>query len=172
MAHRKDSLVIRSRVEDATQAKSKELFLNVLEKVHAVRVAAKLTGIHYATLYRWRSADLDFAEAWDHAIAYSSEALESAAYLKLAEIYTDKRRKLDMPAERLTEFLLSGMMPAKYKQRNSFDVDITQLQITIDWTTIPDDIVKQFNANQLTLQDVYDWSLQHQETKEHHSSED
>lgn len=157
------SLVIRSRIEDATRDRTKEIFINILEKVHTVMVAAKLVGVNKVTLYRWRNEDPDFAEKWDNAIEYSSDALESATYLKLAEMYNDKRRRISMPEARLTEFMLSGMKPEKYRQAHSLEV--TQLNFTIDWSKVPDEMLAKYNAGLFTLQDVYDWSIQSQEQK-------
>lgn len=169
MAHRKDSLVIRLRVEDRKQVQ-KDMFITILENVHTVTVAARLAGLAVDTIYRWRKEDTNFAAKWDQAITFSAEILETAVYHKLAKELTNPKA-LSMPTERLAEFMLTGMKPDKYK-RAGIDIEINQLNITIDWSKIPDDIVKQFNANQLTLQDVYDWQIQHQEQKEPNTSED
>lgn len=170
MAHRPDSLVILKRVEDRTNVQ-KDMFITILENVHTVSVAIRLSGLSKDTVYRWRREDENFAERWEDAITFSGEILETAVYHKLAKEVTSNK-PLSMPTERLAEFMLAGMKPDKYKQRSSIDIDVTQLNITIDWTTIPDEIVSKFNANQLTLQDVYDWSLQHQKQKEPTPSED
>lgn len=168
------SLIIRSRIEAATQETQKRIFLNILEKVHAVRVAAKLADIHHGTLYRWRKEDAQFAEDWDHAIAYSSEALESGAYLKLAKELTSEKA-LSMPAARLTEFFLAGMMPDKYKQRginNEVNITNQQLNISIDWASVPDDMLAKYNEKELTLQDIYDWQIQSKERQGSDTSAD
>lgn len=157
------SLVIYSRVEEATRNETKRIFINTLEKVHTVRVAAKIVGINPVTLYEWKKKDPQFSEDWDNAVLYSSDALESALYLKLAQAYNDQRRRISMPEARLTEFMLSGMKPEKYRQAHSLEV--TQLNFTIDWSKVPDEMLAKYNAGLFTLQDVYDWSIQSQEQK-------
>jgi hypothetical protein len=173
MAHRPDSLVIRNRVEDRT-AVQKEMFINILENVHTVSVAAKLAGLSRDTVYRWRKEDEEFSAKWDNAIEFSTEMLETAAYHKIAAELSDKRAKLSMPTARLTEFMLSGMKPDKYKQRGtSVSVDNRQMAITIDWSSLPEEIVTQFNQNLITLQDVYEYiALQSERSKSTPASQD
>jgi hypothetical protein len=159
MAHRPDSLVIRNRVELKNDVQ-KEMFLSILEKVHTVRVAIKISGLSNYLVYGWRNEDAAFRNAWDEAIAYSAEALESAAYLKLVDVYSDKRRKISAPEERLTEFLLSGMKPDKYKQRGiEIDNSTNVSNLTIDWATVPQAIFDAFQRNEITLEDVYQQTL-------------
>jgi hypothetical protein len=159
MAHRPDSLVIRNRVELKNDVQ-KEMFLNILEKVHTVRVAIKISGLSNYLVYGWRNEDAAFKAAWDEAIAYSADALESAAYLKLADVYSDRRRKLSAPEERLTEFMLSGMKPDKYKQRGiEIDNSVNMANLTIDWSQVPDSIFEAFKRQEITLEDVYQQTL-------------
>ena len=160
--YRKDSLVIRIRDEDRTNVQ-KDMFITILERVHTVSVAIRLTGLSRDTVYRWRREDENFAQRWNDAIEFSIEILETAVYHKLAKELTNPKA-LSMPAERLAEFLLTGMKPDKYKQANRVDVEINQLNVTIDWKKIPDDMLVQYRANQITLQDIYEyWSLQPKE---------
>lgn len=148
--YRSDSLVIRNKV-DARISAQKEMFLNILERVYNVSVAIKVSGLSRDSVYRWKREDKDFSDKWDHAIEIASGSLESAAYLKLAKVYTDDRKRLSMPEERLTEFLLTGMYPDKYRQK----VTEPDIQITINWAIIPDDVLTAFNNGKLTLDDVY-----------------
>lgn len=155
MAHRPDSLVIRNRVELKNDVR-KEMFLNILEKVHTVRVAIRISGLSNYLVYGWRKEDEAFRDAWDEAVAYSIEALESAAYLKLADVYNDRRRKLSAPEERLTEFMLMGMKPDKYKQRGiEIENNNSVTNLTVDWASVPQEIFDAFQRNEITLEDVY-----------------
>lgn len=151
------SLIIRSRIDERTRDVKKELFINTLGKVHNVRVACHILGISYVQVYQWRKDDKNFADEWDNAIEYSKEALESAAYLKLARSYNDGRRRISMPEAKLTEFLLTGMFPDKYRQRVDYT---TTLEVTIEWAKIPDEIIEKYLAKELTLTDVYQYQIQ------------
>lgn len=154
-----NSLVIKKgRVFQQTLKAQKDVFVNTLKSVHNVRVACEIMGISRTQVYQWRNDDDEFAKRWDEAIEYSKEALESAAYLKLQKSYNDKRRKLSMPDVRLTEFLLSGMFPEKYRQR--IEMESRQLNITINWANVPQAALDEYLAKKITLQDVYEISLQ------------
>jgi hypothetical protein len=156
---RPDSLVIRNRDAYQTQVR-KDLFIHILSKVYAVAVACKLSGISRAIVYQWRKEDTDFAEQWEDALALAMDSLESGAYLKLADVYSDRRRKLSAPEERLTEFMLMGMKPDKYKQRGiEIDNSTNVANLTIDWASVPQDIFDAFTAGKLTLEDVYQQTL-------------
>lgn len=159
MAHRPDSLVIRTRVDTRTTAQ-KDIFITALSKLLNVSVACSVTGLTRSRVYGWRNEDPEFAERWDDAIALAEGSLESATYLKLAEMLQDARKRISPAEARLIEMYLAGAFPEKYRQR-TIEIDNTQLSITIDWASIPQEILERFNAGQLTLQDVYDWSLQY-----------
>jgi hypothetical protein len=171
MAYSNDNPVVRYRVNERTKVK-KDLFVNALKRVHNVSVACEILGIARTMVYEWREGDKEFAKRWDDAILFSKEALESGAYVLLTQVYTDGRRKLSMSEERLTEFILTGMFPDKYRQR-AIEIENNQINnFTIDWSKVPDEDVLAFNAGQLTLQDVYDRSLQHAQQKEPDTSAD
>ncbi len=172
MAHRPDSLVIRSRVETKTSAQ-KEIFINALERLLNVSVAIKVTGLSRFAVYEWRKEDPAFKEAWDNAIEFANGSLESAAYLKLAAELTSPK-PLSMPAAKLTETMLAGAFPDKYKRSGtSVSVDNRQMAITIDWSSLPEEIVTQFNQNLITLQDVYEYiALQSERSEKPASSQD
>lgn len=156
MAHRPDSLVIRSRVEERKQYK-KDLFIHALKRLHNVSVVCEVLGIGVTTVYDWRYEDADFAERWDLAVQYSKEAFESATYVKLSKSLTNERLRLSMPEAKLIELLLSGMFPEKYRQR----VDLnTVVEVTIEWAKLPDEVIDRYLAKELTLDDVYQISLQ------------
>lgn len=155
---RRYAIAIRNRMEDRT-ALRKELFISVLKKVYTVSIACELASVSRSQAYKWKNEDPAFAEQWEDAQLYSEDALESAALLKVAETLTDKRRKLEMPVERMTEFLLSGMKPEKYRKAVSSGIEQVSINITIDWGLVPDEILTQYNEGALTLQDVYEYQL-------------
>lgn len=162
MAHRPNSLVIRSRVEARTSAQ-KEIFISALERLLNVSVACRVTGLTRSMVYAWRKDDEQFANDWDNAIDFANGSIESATYLKLADVLQDKHKRVSMPEARLIELYLTAAYPDKYK-RAGIDIEVNQLSVTIDWSKIPDDMVNAFNANQITLQDVYEyWTLQSKE---------
>lgn len=158
MAHRKDSLVIRSRVEDVRQAAQKQAFVNALKRVGTVSVAAEIVGLSHVTMYRWRKDDPEFAEQWDHALTLAFEGLESATYLKLAEVLKDPRKRIAAPEAVLIKMFLAGAKPEKYRER-AIEIDNSQ-HFTIDWASVPDEVMDQFTAGDLTLQDVYERTIQ------------
>ena len=132
-----------------------------------------MTGLSRYMVYEWRKEDSAFKEAWDNAIAFANGSLESAAYLKLAQELTSIK-PLTMPAARLTETMLAGAFPDKYKrQGTSVSVDNRQMSVTIDWASLPEEIVTKFNQNLITLQDVYEYiALQSQQSERSTASDD
>lgn len=160
MAHRKNSLVIRSRVDVRTSAQ-KDIFIKTLENVHTVSVACKITGLTRSVVYRWRDDDADFKERWDNAIEYSAEALESAAYIKLARSYQNLHRQLTTAEVRLTEFFLTGMKPEKYSQRGDSGPQWRKEFNTIDWSWFPLSILNDFMDDKISIETCYDYYLLH-----------
>lgn len=152
MAHRPDSLVIRNSVENKV-SEQKRLFLDVLSKVATVTVACKAVGMNVASVYRWRQEDEDFAKDWDNALTYAFEALESAAYLKVAKTLQSDTQRISMPEAKLIEMFLAGAKPEKYRQRG-VEID-NSTHLTIDWAQVPELIFEQYQRGELTLEDVY-----------------
>lgn len=171
MAHRKDSLVIRSRVADAIYDTQKKAFISALKKVYTVLVAAEIVGLNPSTLYRWRKEDKQFATDWDNAIAFGADSMESATYLKIASTLTNSRQRISMPEARLIEMFLAGAKPEKYRQR-AIEIDNSQQHYTIDWSSLPDEVLEAFNAGRLTLQDVYERTIQSKEQERSEQSPD
>lgn len=159
MAHRPDSLVVRSRVEFKTGLQ-KDVFIAALKKLMNVSIACEVTGLKRATVYQWRDHDADFKERWEDAIDVAKGSLESSIYLKLAQVLTDDRKRIAMPEAKLAELLLAGAFPEKYRQRGiEIDNSVNTANLTIDWSTVPQDIFDAFHAGNLTLEDVYQQTL-------------
>ncbi len=160
MAPNYDSLIIRSRVFDATQATQKATFLTALKRVGTVSVACELIGLNRTTLYRWREDDKEFADDWDHALTLAFEGLESATYLKLANMLKRDYQRISMPEAKLIEMFLAGAKPEKYRQRGiEIDNSSNVNNLTIDWSSVPQEIFDAFTAGKLTLEDVYQQTL-------------
>lgn len=129
-------------------AVKKDMFIAALKRLHNVSVVCEMLNIGRATVYEWKKDDKYFSDRWDEAIQFSKEALETATYLKAM-------RGNNHAAITASIFLLKGMYPEKYADR----VDVTQ-RFTIDWSKVPDHILERFNNDELTLQDVYNYTLQ------------
>lgn len=157
MAHRKDSLVIRTRVDFRTTLQ-KATFLRALKQVATVGVACELAGIGRQTAYDWRRDDPDFAKDWDNALTLAFESLESATYLKLAEVLKNPKQRISPAEAKLIELFLAGNNPEKYRQK-TIEIDNSNTQVTIDWSMVPDEIMQDFSNGKLTLQDVYDRTI-------------
>lgn len=159
MAHRPDSLVVRSRVDFKTGLQ-KDVFISALEKLLNVAVACKVVGLNRQTVYAWRKEDKNFAERWENALEVAKGSLESSIYLKLAQVLTDDRKRIAMPEAKLAELLLAGAFPEKYRQRGiEIDNSTNVSNLTIDWSQVPDDIFNAFQAGKLTLEDVYQQTI-------------
>jgi AcrR family transcriptional regulator len=90
----------------------------------SVAAAAKRAGVGRSTAYEWRSADADFAKAWDEAIEAGTDVLEDEAVRRAVE-GTDEpvfyqgmvcgavRRYSDT----LLIFMLKARRPEKFKDR-------------------------------------------------------
>lgn len=170
MAYRANSLIIRSRVDAQTEVK-KAIFVNTLKKVGTVSVACEITGIKRSSVYEWRNEDSDFAEDWDNALLLWGESLESATYLKLADVLKDARKRLSPAEAKLIEMFLAGAKPEKYRQKG-IEIDNSQNSYTIDWASVPDELVNEFTAGRLTLQDVYERTIQFQQQARSEPSKD
>lgn len=158
MAHRPDSLVIRSRVDYQTGVK-KHAFITALKKVATVSVACEIAGVSRPRVYEWRNEDNEFAEQWDNALTFAFEGLESATYLKVADVLKSPHKRIAMPEAKLIELFLAGAKPEKYRQR-AIEIDNSQnIEITVDWSKVPQLVMAEFMAGRLTLQDVYQATL-------------
>ncbi len=58
----------------------KWMFLEALTEIPNVARAARLAEVDRTTAYKARAVDPEFAEAWDHALGVSVDALEAEAF--------------------------------------------------------------------------------------------
>ncbi len=173
MAPRYDSLILRSRVSDATQAAQKDAFINALKRVGTVSVAAELIGINRKTVYRWRDEDETFKDNWDNALVLAFEGLESATYLKLANGLKNAQQRISMPEAKLIEMFLAGAKPEKYRQRGiEIDNSVNTANLTIDWSQVPDAIFDAYRTGKLTIEDVYQQTILLKEQQKTPSSDE
>lgn len=93
-----------------------EVFLRILAATANVRLSSKYAGINYATAYRHRQKDPEFAERWDDALADGLDALELEA----------RRRALD-GSDLLLIFLLKAYRPDVFASRRKV-VSVTRIE--------------------------------------------
>lgn len=72
------------------QDKQKELVVDQLRKTPIVQVVAEKVGIHRSTIYRWKAADPDFAQAVDDAMEQSINLINDLAESQLISAIKDK----------------------------------------------------------------------------------
>lgn len=72
------------------QDKQKELVIEQLKKTPIVQVVAEKVGIHRSTIYRWKAADPDFAQAVDDAMEQSISLINDLAESQLISAIKDK----------------------------------------------------------------------------------
>lgn len=157
MPRGKGELIIRSRVNLRTEVQ-KKIFIQALTQLLNVQVACKVTGLGRTLVYQWKKEDPQFEQDWLEAIALAEGSLESATYLKLAQSLQDKRLRISIAEARLIEMFLGGFFPDKYRQ-NKIEIN-NNAQITIDWSKVPDQVLNAFFEGNLTLNDVYQATLQ------------
>lgn len=122
------------RVKQSLQTlKKREKFLEALAEVGNVTQAAALAGAGRASVYEWRAADVEFAEAWEAALDAAADKLEQEAWRRATQGIDEpvhyQGQRVDMVrrySDTLLIFLLKGARPEKYK-----DVVTTQQQINL-----------------------------------------
>jgi hypothetical protein len=87
--------------------RARATFLETLRSTCNVSEAARSAGVGRRTVYDWRSADPEFAAAWDDAEAEAIDHLEGVVY----------RRAMAGHSDRLAEILLKGHRPERYVDR-------------------------------------------------------
>jgi hypothetical protein len=105
---------------------TRERFLALLAETGYVDQASKAAGFpRRQTVYEWREADPDFAQAWDDALEAYTQALEAEAdrrgmrgvpepvYWRGEQVGTVQKY-----SDVLLMFRLNGMRPEKYRQRH------------------------------------------------------
>lgn len=114
-----------SVVADPHEAEQKSAFLAALYELHGnVYQAGLRCGVYRATLYRWRSRDDGFKEAWDQVIEATADDLESELTRRA---YAEK----GMPGVVATLALLKRYRPDQYAEERR-----AQTQINVDARTL------------------------------------
>ena len=70
--------------------KNKELIVEQLKKTPIVQLACEKLGIARSTLYRWKNADEEFAQAVDEAIITGNQLINDMAESQLISAIRDK----------------------------------------------------------------------------------
>lgn len=84
----------------------------------------------------------------------------------------NNKQRLSTAEARLIEMFLAGAKPDKYRQRGvEIENNVGNVNnLTIDWSSVPQDVFDLFKRNEITLEDVYQRTLLAQ-TKEKAPSE-
>ena len=90
----------------------KRLFLAALERTGNVSEACRAVGWSRPTAYGWRSADPEFAAAWEEALAVAVRALEAEALRRV-----DHRRWTRKLSDQFVERLLKLHRPELYSKQ-------------------------------------------------------
>ena len=107
-------------------AKKRQAFLAALAETANVLKSSEIARIARRTVYDWKSADSEFADAWERALDIGTDALEDEAVRRAHDgvdepvFYQGKAcgvvRKY---SDTLLIFLLKGRRPEKYRDRPS-----------------------------------------------------
>ncbi len=89
-----------------TSAQLKQSFLKAYERYGTVTAAAKAVELSRDTVYRWRREDSAFAEAFENAREAVADLLE-----------TECLRRAYAGSDLLLIFLLKGLKPEKFRER-------------------------------------------------------
>jgi hypothetical protein len=102
----------------------KVAFLDALSETGNISESARIAGVPRRTVYDWRDADFQFAEAWAEAVERGVDALEDEATRRAKDgteepvfyqgVECGSVRKF---SDTLTIFLLKGRRPDKFKDR-------------------------------------------------------
>lgn len=127
-----------------TPQRMRELFLKELRRRGNVSDAARKAGVGRSTVYEWKAAEPDFAAAWDEAVEWAIDRMESEAYRRAVEgtkkpvigrvgkdedgILSDEQGKplyLLEYSDTLMNTLLKAHRPEKYRERVDVSGDVT-----------------------------------------------
>ena len=96
------------------QAAKKAKFLRELAKLPSIKHACQVAGIDRTTIYKWRSADAEFAAKWKEAIDASVDDVEAKAFRFALE---DTDPATANARVRLWEFILKSHRGEIYRER-------------------------------------------------------
>jgi hypothetical protein len=109
---------------NSRNAKKRAAFLDALMKCGTVSYSAIKAKVPRPTIYRWRSADENFAKEWDRALEMGIDALEDEAIRRamdgmLKPVFHGGKKvgEVRVYSDTLLIFLLKGRKPEKYAER-------------------------------------------------------
>lgn len=114
---------------EQTPQRMREAFLAELRKRGNVSDAARVARVGRSTVYQWRGAEPDFAAAWDEAVEYAVDRMESEAYRRAVEgvdepvfgrVGKDQDGEVGVIrkySDSLMQTLLKAHRPEKYRER-------------------------------------------------------
>lgn len=95
----------------ARAGRARATFLEVLEATCNVSEAARQAGVPRRTVYDWRTADAEFAQAWSDAEEAAANKLEEVAFTRATTGQSD----------RMLEILLKAHRP-KYREKQNLEL--------------------------------------------------
>ena len=98
-------------VDGLTQEERVDEFLRLLAHGCTVRQAAAAVAISYATLYRMRRADQDFAKRW-----------EDAQRVSVGQLIKEAERRAMSGSDKLLMFLLQSYKPETFAARQRMEL--------------------------------------------------
>lgn len=105
-------------------ARAREIFLKELRETANVSASARAAGVARRTVYVWRYADPEFAEAWADAELEAADTLEREAWRRAVEGVDEpvfhlgqKCGQIRRYSDRMLEILLKGHKPEKFVER-------------------------------------------------------
>lgn len=114
---------------DYIQHPKKRVFLQAYSRYGNVTKAAEIAGVDRATHYEWIHSDEQYAEAFQQAQEAAADYLEQEAWRRATEgveqdvFYKDKKIATKKEySDTLLIFLLKGIRPEKYKERNATEL--------------------------------------------------
>lgn len=112
------------------------LFLIALSENPNCVLASKLAGLSRTHVYHWRRTDPVFAEAYEVAAKLGAEVLEGECF--------DRAMRSNFPSDTLAMFLLKGIMPAKYGDKNRLELSgVNGQPIKLDYSRLSDEQLAQ-----------------------------
>lgn len=118
--------------DSKTDDQRKQAYLDALASNGVKTTSARVAGISYGLLCKWRLNDAAFKEAEELAYEEAADLLEAEAYRRAYEGVTNTKyagageniREYEETkySDTLTMFLLKGMRPDKYRERTSTEL--------------------------------------------------
>ena len=133
-------------------------FLAAFRETGNVRLACKAAKVSRSRHYQWRKEDVEYHEAFDLAKEEAADVLEAEAYRRAVEGVEKQAGWYKGVAggivreysDNLLMFLLKGIRPEKYRERQEVAVSGGILS-TIDFAQLPDEMIERISNGEHPL---------------------